>query len=233
MPVGSGQIDGAARDTQPDGELLPACDRIAEPDSAPPYNVTEMPYPTKFHQNDTIRIAPDRQPGFKDDVGSGLAGGANLGILVAIRIFGPERDDLIRGEEDDHRLRVGKSGIYYLAHIRAGFPGGDQGFVPLDRGQPNGSQEREDRATRRPVAAVHHEHPPLPLGCWVPQPWLTAVPGRTRWHVFRRLTRLMALHSDCHRALHHASLHGDFFELNPQYLPIMVAMVSLQVLLSC
>jgi hypothetical protein len=179
VPVGSGQIHGAACDTQTDGELLPTRDRIAEADSMPPHYVTEVSQPAKFYQDDTIGVTPDRQPSFKDDVGSSLAGGADLGILVAIRIFRPERDNFVRGEENDHGLRVGKSGIHHLAYVWAGFPGGDEGFVPFDWCQSDGAQEREDGATCRAVSAVHHEHPPLPLDCWArPAAWRIWLPGR-------------------------------------------------------
>ena len=145
----------------------------------PPHDVTELPHPAKFHQDDAIGDTPDRQPGFKDHVGSRLAGRADLRILIVIRIFRSERDNFIRGKQDNHRLRPGKSRIYNLAYVWAGFPGGDEGVVPFDWRQPDGAQEREDGATRRTVSAMHHKHPPLPLDCRArPAPCLIGVPGR-------------------------------------------------------
>ena len=145
----------------------------------PPHNVTEVSQAAKFDQDDAIRVAPDRQPGFKDDVRSRLAGGSDLRIFVAIRVFGPERDNFIRGKKDDHGLRVGECGIHHFAHVWAGFSGGDEGFVPLDWRQADGAQEREDGATRRTVSAVYHEHLPLPLDCRArPDACSIWVPGR-------------------------------------------------------
>ena len=138
-----------------------------------------MSYPAKFYQDNAIRVTPDRQSGFKEDVGSRLAGRADLGILAAIRIFRPERDNFIGCKEDDHRLRAGQSCIDYLAYIGAGFPGGDYGFVPFDGRQSDGAQEREDGTACRAVPPVHHEHPPLALDCLVrPALRLTGVPGK-------------------------------------------------------
>jgi hypothetical protein len=179
VPVGSRQIHGAARDTQPDGKVLPASDRIAEADSFASHDVTELSKSAEFDQDNTIGITTDRQPGFEDDVRSGLASGAQFGILVAIGVFRPERDNFIRGEEDDHSLRVGQSGIHHLADVRAGFSGGEEGFVPLDGRQSDGAKKREDGAARATVSAVHHKHPALPLDRWArPAAWLVSLPGR-------------------------------------------------------
>jgi hypothetical protein len=107
VPVGSGQVHGAARDEQPDGELLPARDRIAEANSMPPGDVTELSYAAEFYQHNAIRVTPDRQSGLENDVWARLAGGAHLRILVAIRVLGPECHEFIWSEEDDHSLRGG------------------------------------------------------------------------------------------------------------------------------
>jgi hypothetical protein len=144
----------------------------------PPGDVTELSYAAELYQHNAIRVTPDRQSGLENDVWARLAGGAHLRILVAIRVLGSECHKFIWSEEDDHSLRGGNSGVHHLADVRACFPGGDQGLLPLDGHQPDGAQECEDGPARGTVSAVHHKYPAFPLG-WRARSarWLISPPG--------------------------------------------------------
>ena len=66
-----------------------------------------MPNAPKFHQDDAVRGAPDRETCLEYDVRPGLAGRAGFRIIVPVCVFRAQRNDVIRSPENNHRLRSG------------------------------------------------------------------------------------------------------------------------------
>lgn len=72
VPVGPRQIDGAARCSQPDGEIMPASYRVTEADRVPPHDVAKVPHATHLNQDNPLWSTSKRESSLKHDIGTRL-----------------------------------------------------------------------------------------------------------------------------------------------------------------
>lgn len=79
-------------------------------------------------------------------------------VIVPGRIFPAEVGDLVRGHQDNNRLRDIVGHIEDFPDIWRPLAGHSDGLAPLDRLETECAQKAEHRITCGRIATVHYEH---------------------------------------------------------------------------
>ena len=123
----------------------------------PASDIAEASYHAELDQDSALCSAAQCEAGLEEDVGASLGGRLSFGIVVTFCVFRPQRSDLVWGQENDNRLRFIKSDVQHLTNERCRISCPSDGLRPLDRLQPNRSQEREHGHSCRLISAMHNK----------------------------------------------------------------------------